>query len=71
MLFRPLFDVQAPPSFPLNGTPRAVQQPASSEKRFGTEDIRELNHLLDKLYMKRDVLGPRGHVLVKNMAEVR
>ncbi|GAX84298.1 hypothetical protein CEUSTIGMA_g11720.t1 [Chlamydomonas eustigma] len=42
---------------------------SSSERKFGTEDIRELNSLLDGLYMKRDILGPRGHVLVKNMAE--
>ena len=37
---------------------------------FGTEDIRELNTLLDTLYAERSALGPRGHTLIKNMAEV-
>ena len=37
---------------------------------FGTEDVRDLNQMLDTLYAERSTLGSRGHVLIKNMAEV-
>lgn len=38
---------------------------------FGTEDIKELNMLLDLMFLERNSLGPNGPTLIKNMAEVR
>lgn len=36
---------------------------------FGTEDIKELNQLLDLMFLERNSLGPSGPTLIKNMAE--
>ena len=52
---------------PVSGSPAY----AGAGHAFGTEDVRDLNQMLDTLYAERGTLGPRGHVLIKNMAEVR
>ncbi len=59
-------DREAPSRAHSNTSARLISSPGS----FGAEDVRELNDMLDKMFVQREAAGPQGQTLVKNLAEV-
>ena len=62
-----LYPLAGPPSMPAGNVP--LVHPNLAASSFGIEDVRELNQLLDVMFLERNSMGAGGTTLMKNMAE--
>lgn len=58
---------RAPAALPTVNVP--LVHPNLAASSFGIEDVRELNQLMDVMFLERNSMGPGGTTLIKNMAE--